>query len=176
MKALLPTLLMTFLYLFVSDLWNPIYSLLVRLLPFTAFLLNLLALLPSLSRLCWKGLGITRLVSATATISVLLRDLCTWSHFFGLQVGMWDKGGHFLVTDQTTEGDPDKTILCAPDSLSTLAGTFLCFPFLLWRNYCGLKGVSNMNAAKFYGTAWMGHERMMHVGRIRRQWCKAPNG
>lgn len=100
--------------------------------------------------------------------------LALWSlylkPFVGLQVFMWDKGGHFLVTDQTTEGDPDRTVLWAPDSLWVVAGTFLCVLFPLWRNYCGLKGVSNTKAA------WMGYERMLDTGRIRRQWCKDPLG
>lgn len=88
--------------------------------------------------------------------------------FVGLQVVMWDKGGHFLVTDHTTERDQDWAVLWVPDSLSTLAGTFLCILFPLWRNYCGLKVVSNMKAAKFClngswkdAACWQNQETLM---------------
>lgn len=74
----------------------------MRLLHFTAFLLNQFALLPSFSRLCRKGHNKTCLSHC--------RNLCLalWPLYFnpfvGLQVVIWEKVGRFLVSHQTTEG------------------------------------------------------------------------
>lgn len=80
---------MTFLYLFLSDLWNPIYSLLVRFLPFTAFLLK------TLLERTWHN---KPHLSHCHNLCLALWPLYL-KPFDSLQVVMWDKGGHFLVTD-----------------------------------------------------------------------------
>lgn len=90
------------------------YSLLVRLLPFTAFLLNLFPLLPNFSRLLLKRMqhNETRL-SDCHNLSLALWPVYTMQ-FVGLRVFMWDKGYEHLLVRPNYWGRPRQDSRVSP--------------------------------------------------------------